>query len=805
MYRNKNIVQKVCSRIAPLWPLKNYVAVNPYLGFTESSFHETAKILASRSDIRMTMPLSFYLSKINDGIIKKEHLEEALVENGQFKSSEDFLEEVNQVLENPDKPIRFKTIVDLVDSTGEINQIMIDSISSFAAAYFDENQAIWKGPRLGLLTTYLDEAQIDKTPKYAGLSEFKTITSNLKGSPEKIIDFITHSLGITPQESEAYYHTLLLKTLGWASYISGIDWNNKLYNSPTNVLEEFLAILLIWEYAAQESFKNESFIQNWEKHKSLFNSSDFHLQNNVLDKEIILQDAFDRSHQNELIEKFNSNSNKESTDNQRYIQSIFCIDVRSEVIRRNIESVNPNIETIGFAGFFGFPIKYKETNLDVDNNQCPVLIPAGPQVTLTFDTTKEKKRIEKSKIYHNQFKQTWKNYKSGAVSAFSFVSPLGIFYLPKLIKKSFKQKENRKEKINTPILDLSHIELSELVKMSENALTAMGIKNNLAEIVLIIGHGSSSTNNPHASGLDCGACGGHSGKNNALTAAQALNDPQVRSELNQRGISIPSETLFVSGLHNTTSDEIEIYTPQNISSRHEELINEAKESFVKATQNTRIERTANFLELRKETSNELEKRAYDWSQVRPEWGLAGCSSFIIGNRATSKAIDFQGRAFLHNYDWQSDPENKILEAILTAPMVVTSWINLQYYASVVDNEKLGAGNKTIHNVTGGIGVIEGSGGDLKTGLSLQSIHNGESFQHLPNRLNVFIEAPLQQIDLILNNHPSIKNLFNNKWIYLFKLDERGNVSHRYISNNNWDELKLTKYEKHEKTTVEFLK
>jgi hypothetical protein len=31
-------IAKACGRIAPLWPLKHFVAVNPFLGFAEKPF-----------------------------------------------------------------------------------------------------------------------------------------------------------------------------------------------------------------------------------------------------------------------------------------------------------------------------------------------------------------------------------------------------------------------------------------------------------------------------------------------------------------------------------------------------------------------------------------------------------------------------------------------------------------------------------------------------------------------------------------------------------------------------------------------
>lgn len=789
MTTNKKIVKDVCARIAPLWPLKSYIAVNPYLGFADSSFQDTAKLMAMRSSVRMTLPLSFYKGQYDNGVIKKEHLEEALVENGHFINADEFLNDVEHITSKPASQHKLKTLLDLIDGTGELTQIMIDNISSFAASYFDEYQAIWKTNKKGLLATWLSEATIDRTPEIAGLKNFRQYIKALPKKPDAIIDQISIELQLDQHEAEAYLHTLLLKLSGWASYVAGIDWNNRLYASQTLILEEFLCILLAWEYAAFASLKDSELITSWQKEKTKYSVNDLSVDNPELEMELIFQDAFDRSHQHDLIQKINTAKSVDHSKHNAPIQSIFCIDVRSEIIRRNIENINANIETIGFAGFFGFPIKYKATRLDEGSNQCPALIPAGPVVTPKLNTTQQSK-VESDKLNKDQFKRTWKSFKSGAVSAFSYVSPLGVFFLPRLIKDSFSlgSKKQEEQIITAPLLDLSDISLADQIKVAANSLNLIGIKDRLGELVLIVGHGSSSTNNPHASGYECGACGGHSGKNNALTAAQILNDPQVREGLKDKGIEIPSTTLFAAGLHDTTSDNIHIYTPDHISERQQKLITEASTSFSQASIITRSERSVRFAEVEKERSEELPLRANDWSQVRPEWGLSGCSSFIVGDREITKNINLGGRAFLHNYDWTADEELNTLESIMTAPMVVTSWINLQYYASATDNKNFGAGNKTLHNVTGGFGVIEGSGGDLKTGLPFQSIHDGEQLQHLPNRLNVFIQAPMNAINKILEKHPNVQELFDNKWISLFSISDDQKVTNKYITNRNWEEL-----------------
>lgn len=167
----------------------------------------------------------------------------------------------------------------------------------------------------------------------------------------------------------------------------------------------------------------------------------------------------------------------------------------------------------------------------------------------------------------------------------------------------------------------------------------------------------------------------------------------------------------------------------------------------------------------------LRSRANDWAQTRPEWGLANNAAFIVAPRARTRGIDLAGRCFLHDYNWRRDADGGVLELIMTAPMVVAHWINMQYYASTVDPLRFGSGNKVLHNVVGGrIGVFEGNGGDLRVGLPLQSVHDGERWMHTPLRLSVFIEAPRAAIDAVIAKHSLVRQLIEHRWLHLFRMD-----------------------------------
>jgi len=137
-------------------------------------------------------------------------------------------------------------------------------------------------------------------------------------------------------------------------------------------------------------------------------------------------------------------------------------------------------------------------------------------------------------------------------------------------------------------------------------------------------------------------------------------------------------------------------------------------------------------------------------------------------------MDLQGRCFLHDYRAEHDPSFQRLEQIMTAPMLVTHWINMQYNTSVWDNRRYGSGNKVLHNVAlGQLGLFEGQGGDLRSGLSMQSLHDGSDWRHVPLKLSVYIQAPVTALQQICERHQVLSELVGGEWLYLFSLDKQG--------------------------------
>jgi len=794
----EEILAQACKKIAPLWPLKNFVAVNPFLGLTEMKFETAANYLAQVGGISLILPKDFYLQKINEGHIRAEDLDL----NGLSIDPKNTENTKLPELENFSDVASLKTGKDW-------NHYLINRITAWASSYFDQGQANWiaADQNTDIFQSWKTEASLDLSPEIAGLKNFRKQVKSFSDHPNKALQEALQILDIPEKSLPTYLHRLLLKVGGWSGYISQLDWENELYGKKGGKLSEFLTILVCWEASMKLSLSTPALSLLWEKAKRQHQKCEPEvLVPRQLAERLKLQESFDRATQQNLISKFRSASHLSTAPVSRpTAQAVFCIDVRSEVYRRNLEASDLKIETFGFAGFFGFPIQYLPFGHEHSESLCPVLIPAGIKISETATQAGQEQSLLKSKIRKFQLGKLWKSFKSGAITCFSFVSPLGIFYLFRLFASSLRMsklglqaerlrgksatKSSTKISINEEVkneIDFG-IPLEQQVKMAQNALKAMSLPDQLAKFVLIVGHGSHSVNNPHASGLDCGACGGHSGEINSQVAAAVLNNPQVRENLEKIGIHIPKDTVFLAALHNTVTDQVSILNQELVSENQKEEFQSLQASLEQAGKLTRLERGLR-LNSDKNSDQGLISRSVDWSQVRPEWGLAGCSAFVIAPREKTKSLDLEGKSFLHSYTWEKDPGFQILEVIMTAPMVVTSWINLQYFASTVDNTHLGAGNKTLHNVTGGIGVLEGFSGDLRVGLPMQSIHDGEKYQHEPARLNVIIDAPLEAINEILAKHQNIRNLFDNQWIFLLALDDSGTISHKYKGNMEWAEV-----------------
>ncbi len=473
-------------------------------------------------------------------------------------------------------------------------------------------------------------------------------------------------------------------------------------------------------------------------------------------------------------------------------QFLFCIDVRSERIRKATEE-SGNYETYGIAGFFGVPMAFVELGRGHEEFLCPVLI--RPR-NVVLEVPEEGGGRGGHTIHI--LEKILHDLKANVLTPFITVEAVGFLFGFDFVGKTFapslygalrekvlSEKADTKIRIDKlteeeiervirtmgageeqePYLreSLSFIGFSreEQANLIAKALQSIGLTEKFAPYVFVVGHESRSDNNPYESALDCGACGGSSGIYNARVFCMMANDLGVRQLLRDRyRIDVPAGTTFIPAVHNTTTDEIALY---DIPDRAEELEGILAD-LRKASQKTARRRAVDL------EDEDVVARAYDWSQVRPEWGLSGNYAFVIGRRELTAGSGFEGKVFLHSYDWRLDRKGFLLEAILSGPLIVGQWINMEHYFSTTDNEVYGSSSKVYHNVVGRFGVMTGNLSDLRTGLPFQTVWRREEPYHLPVRLITIIEAPFDFAREVVWRVYQVRTLVEKGWINLLIAD-----------------------------------
>lgn len=784
----KDAVERACASIAPTWPLDRFIAVNPFWPRTDKPLPQVAGELAALSGARLLMPRAWYADEWRSGRLRSEHLREAIAESGTDVTEDDLL--ASFWIREPTSHRR-PLVVDVLEALRRRDHelswrdFVMERISRFCASYFDDGQAQVSAPRdKGFYATWRNQAESDRMPSlFMGLGGYRSALDSFPFSADEMIDRGCSDLGVAADQRERYFSALLLDVNGWASWCAYLRWIARLSGGDDGHIRELLAIRLAWEWILLRA-SDDTIAAEWRFAMASWSPIDRAAQLARSD-DWILQRAVEIAWLSRVRPKLPEGF-RATRPARPKLQAVFCLDVRSEVFRRALEAQGDDLQTLGAAGFFGVPLEYAQLAADDARPQLPGILAPKYRVTDTHAPD----GLEKTRRARLESAHAWKAFKSSSLSSFAFVDSIGPFFARNLYRDAFSRNEVRPEHHDhagltesenqtrlprvTSHVDGTPVSSDERCQIAESFLRTIGLTSGFARVVLLVGHGSETNNNAHAAGLDCGACCGQPGDVNARAAAAIFNDEQVRAGLVARGIAVPATTLFVGALHNTTTDEVTMFVEDKGAATHLSDLAEVRVALDRASVRTRRERAPRFgladLPDAKLHAAAI-RRARNWAEVRPEWGLAGNAMFIVAPRERSRHIDLEGRAFLHDYRFEDDPEHTILEAIMTGPVVVGHWINFQYYASTVDNARYGCGDKVLHNIVGGhLGVLEGNGGDLRIGLSLQSLHDGEHWVHAPLRLAVVVEASRPAIDRVLEKHPKVRELVDNEWFHLFQFD-----------------------------------
>ena len=484
-------------------------------------------------------------------------------------------------------------------------------------------------------------------------------------------------------------------------------------------------------------------------------------------------------------------------------QLVFCMDDREEGIRRHLEELNPNIETFGAAAHFGMHINWQGLDEDKASPLCPVVtVPCyefqevahhGQDALLAKHQKKRNWRLQAKALIQQE---TRRNLLTTAVlialsAPAALVTLIGKVFLPRQtgeLAESLRDKfdlsiatevsVNCQHEKETPKPGDEQIGFTDLEQADriEGFLRNIGLVNGFAPFIVIVGHGSISQNNPHLAAYDCGACSGRHSGPNARTLTTIANRPEIRVLLKQRGLDITTDTWFLGTEHNTCDEKFIWYDTDQIPGKLKNAFEKMKAEVYEASQWSAHERCRRLASAPNPQSTTKEKalehivgRAYDFSQARPELGHATNAICFIGRRSATQGAFFDRRIFLISYDPSTDPEGDLLEGLLLANGPVGAGISLEYYFSTVDNERYGSGSKITHNVNGLFGVMDGSNGDLRTGLPRQMIEIHEAM-----RLQIVVEHSIEVLTKIYTAQPALQELIGKGWILLSAKDPDSN-------------------------------
>lgn len=479
-----------------------------------------------------------------------------------------------------------------------------------------------------------------------------------------------------------------------------------------------------------------------------------------------------------------------------------CLDEREESFRRHLEELAPSVETFGAAGFYSVAMYYRGAADAHFVPLCPVVI--RPQHWVTEEVADEHGEIHRRRALtrralgtaSHQFHLGSRSFALGALLS-GAVGVLATFPLIARIlfpRVTARIRERFGRIVKTPPntrLRLERAEpepgpenggvgysIDEMTAAGERLLRDMGLTSGFARLLILIGHGSESLNNPHNSAYNCGACGGSAGGPNARAMAQILNDPRVRTRLADRGLHIPAETVVIGGIHDTCADAVEYFDLDRLPKSHWGEFEQTQNLIKAVCERNAHERCRRFMSAPLTLSfadahKHVEERSEDLAQTRPELGHATNAITMVGRREWTRGLFLDRRAFLTSYDpTQDDAESTILTRILQAVFPVCAGINLEYYFSHVDNVGFGCGTKLPHNLAALLGVMDGAASDLRTGLPWQMVEI-----HEPVRSLFLIETTPDKMLAIIERNPGIGKLCRNGWVQLALQDpESGEIS-----------------------------
>lgn len=769
-------------------PIKDFIHHNTLHAVQYLPFHQGVATAAKVFGARSYLPIADYQARYQQGRIPDFALDWAIAQT--HSSAQEATQLRKQLFE--DHPSLHYPPVSLANHgirnrwlthlEVDLNSLAHPTVFRLLSNFLDQGISHWTLPKEN--ERFWDCVWRLARDSFVPLYPFNesSVAAILDLSPNEVIEQCLAQLVGDAKFYEQYLLEMLLAHPGWAGMVRLIELNPAALLEQRSIsLKELIAVELAIELAILRKKKGETFtrvaqVPNIDE-SPLLNDDILTAKIPLLLK--VWHEAMEYALHAELLLGLKSLPAQPSFKPAITAQALFCIDDRECSVRRYLEEVDPSIETFGAAGFFGIDFFYQGFDDAYPVAQCPNIITPKHLIHETnLKETPQASAVDGLSDLHIKPHSLFKSLL--------FTQTLGLSYALRMVWDVFKPslnllkikklsevqahthlhllRENDEPNEAGQLLGFSYKEMADKI---EGLLRNIGLTQNFAPLVVVVAHGSSSTNNPHFAAYDCGACSGKPGAPNARAFAWMANAEPVREILRERGIDIPSTTRFVASLHNTSRDEITYFDNHLLEQHPATGLESFQQTMAKALEKNALERCRWFeLAPKSQTYSIAHQhviaRATSIFEPRPELNHSNNLYCVVGRRAITQDLFLDRRSFLHSYNPASDPEANFIVKILSAIIPVCGGINLEYLFSRIDNGIYGAGTKLPHNVIGLLGVANGVEGDLRTGLPSQMIE-----VHEPARLLIVIDQSCEILNKAFSKlGDELMEWLNNDWVRL---------------------------------------
>ena len=794
-------------------PIKDFIHHNTLHMFQDHdlSFHEAVRQASRLYGAKEYLPIEEYRALYRQGKISDDAIMRVLspydVDAGRMRAAM-LAAEVPSVVKHAG--FRAQGILKaIVDETGIILEEQIHPVLyRLVASYVDQGIAsLSLAQEQGDFWEALQLQFRDARPAAVSAAVAERVLSD---SPEQTISFCLATLVPSGMKSKVFLLEVLMAARGWSGLVAQLESNPASLNYQRKItLAQYIALYLalLTDLASRHGYASQK-LKVAKSNDAFF---DEHAPEENRAEEIcrLWHDAYELNFYMESLVAIEVNSarNRSGLFNARGLrfQAVFCIDDREGSLRRHLEELSPTVETFGTPGFFAVDAAYLGPFDAIPVKLCPV--PVTPR-HLIRGVTGLKRSTPFGKIEMN----FWHRYANNLWLGWLISLMFGLASLVRLVlsihkparsfamASSFAGDEHKvdlhyerthDEEMKNGFFD--GYTVPEMAERVGRVLRQIGLTHNFGKLIAIVGHGSSSTNNPYFAAYDCGACSGRPGMVNARTFARMANRHDVRSILREQGLEIPAGTRFIGAIHDTARDEISMLDVENLPPEFKHFILEFRELCERALEHNAMERSRRFAiidfpDTGKKALREVKQRTEMLFEPRPEYNHATNALGIVGRRSLTENLFFDRRAFFNSYDPVSDHDGSILDGILTPLVPVAAGINLEYLFSRIDNTVYGAGSKLPHNVFSLVGVGNGAEGDLRTGLPEQMIEI-----HDPMRLLVIVEQRLEIVTKVLEGNAAVNAWVLKDWIKFCVYDFVEDCFY-WANNGKFENFKIT--EKH---------